>query len=76
MQNVSDTLNRMPPEEVEKLMIALQAWCKSGRGRQKELADAIGVTEQVLSNWLHRRKTPSMPYWFQLQAFVKKKRIK
>jgi len=74
MENVSDTLSRMPPEEVELLLIELQAWCKEKHGRQRELADAIGVSEQVVSNWLYRRKNPSLPYWLKLVAFAKKQR--
>lgn len=74
MKDVSYTLSRMPPEEVERLMIELQVWCKGKHGRQRKLADAIGVSEQVVSNWLNRRKTPSLKYWLALQAFAKKQR--
>ena len=63
-----------PPDEVDSLMNELLAWCKDRRGRQKELAEELGVTEQVMSNWLWKRKTPSLKYWLQLQAVVKKLR--
>jgi hypothetical protein len=68
----SDTIVRMPPHEVDKLMSELLAWSKEERGRGRELAAAIGVTEQVVSNWLYRRKNPSLKYWLELQAFAKK----
>jgi hypothetical protein len=57
-------------------MSELLTWCKEERGR--ELAAAIGVTEQVVSNWLYiyRRKTPSLRYWLAFQAFSKKIRRK
>jgi hypothetical protein len=63
-----------PPDEVDGLMDELLAWCKARRGRQKELAREMGVTEQVMSNWLWKRKTPSLKYWLRLQAVVKKLR--
>ena len=65
------TIRRMPPEEVDKLMSELLTWCKAKRGRGRELAAAIGVSEQVVSNWLYRRKNPSLNYWLALQAFAK-----
>jgi hypothetical protein len=68
---ISDTIRRMPPKEVDELMNELLAWSKEERGRGREIAAAIGVTEQVVSNWLYRRKTPSIKYWLQLQAFAK-----
>jgi predicted transcriptional regulator len=61
-----------PPDEVDALMDELLAWCKAERGRQKELARELGVTEQVMSNWLSKRKTPSLKYWLQLQVYVKR----
>jgi hypothetical protein len=61
-----------PPDQVAALMNELKVWCKAGRARQKELADIIGVSEQVFSNWLNLRKTPSLPYWFRLQDETRK----
>jgi DNA-binding transcriptional regulator YiaG len=63
-----------PPYEVDLLMSELSQWCQQERGRQRELAAAIDVTEQVVSNWLYRRKTPSLKHWLALQAFAKKQR--
>jgi hypothetical protein len=68
----SDTMPWMPPKEVDELMSELLTWCKAERGRGRELAAAIGVTEHVVSNWLYRRKNPSLKYWLDLQAFAKK----
>ena len=74
--NLSNTIPRMAPEEQDRLMKELLEWCKAVRGRQKALAEELNVTEQTLSNWLHRRKNPSLEYWFALQDFSKKKRLK
>ena len=67
-----DTLDKMPPEEVEKVMDEIRVWCEAKRGRQKQLARDVGVSEQVMSNWLNKRKTPSLTYWLQLQALAQK----
>jgi len=53
-------------------MEALRKWAKQGHGRQKQLAEAIGVTEPTLSNWLAGRKTPSLQKFFALRDFLKK----
>ena len=72
---LSNTLSQMaPPEEVEALMNEIRLWCEAQRGRQKQLAQEFGVSEQVMSNWLNKRKTPSLKYWLQLQAFAKRMR--
>ena len=62
----------MAPEEVESLMNDIRLWCAAERGRQKELASELGVTQQVFSNWLNGHKTPALPYWLKLQALAKK----
>jgi hypothetical protein len=73
--NVSSvTLSAMPPEELDALMAELKAWCKAKHGRQRELAAELGVTEQVLSNWIARRKMPGLENYLRLQAFLKKQK--
>jgi transcriptional regulator with XRE-family HTH domain len=73
--NVSSvTLSAMPPEELDALMAELKAWCKAKHGRQRELAAELGVTEQVLSNWIARRKMPGLQNYLRLQAFLKRQR--
>ena len=62
----------MPPEELDTLMAELKAWCKDKHGRQKNLAEELGITEQLLSNWIARRKTPSLENYLKLKAFLKK----
>jgi transcriptional regulator with XRE-family HTH domain len=66
----------MSPREVDRFMAALLRWAKEERGRSKEIADALGVSEQVVSNWLNRRKTPTLDHWFKLQDFAREKRIR
>jgi len=64
----------MPPEEFDVLMARLKAWCKEKHGRQKALAEELGITEQLLSNWIAKRKTPGLENYLKLQAFLKNQR--
>ena len=72
----SATMGAMPPKEIDALMAELHHWCKQERGRQKDLAERLGVTEQTLSNWIARRKTPSLEKYLFIRAFLKKERRK
>jgi transcriptional regulator with XRE-family HTH domain len=70
----SVTLPAMPPEELDALMAELRAWCKAKHGRQRDLAAELGVTEQVLSNWIAGRKKPGLENYLKLRAFLAKRR--
>jgi hypothetical protein len=65
-----DTLP-MPPEEVEKLMAELSAWCEAKYGRQSELADKLGVSKQLVANWLAGRRALTLKHYFAIQGFLK-----
>jgi DNA-binding transcriptional regulator YiaG len=71
-----DTLLVMPPEALDRLMAELKAWFKEHHGEQKKLATSLGISEQLLSNWLARRKDPGLKNYLALQSFAKKHRIK
>ena len=47
----------------------LEALCRV-HGRQKEIAHAIGVSEQVLSNWIHGSRSPSLESFFKIKDFL------
>jgi transcriptional regulator with XRE-family HTH domain len=64
----------MPPEELDALMAELKAWCKAKHGRQKDLAEKIGVSEDTISHWIARRKKPGLEKYFELRAFLKQQR--
>jgi transcriptional regulator with XRE-family HTH domain len=61
----------MPPEEVEKLIAELTAWCGAKYGRQTELADKLGVSKQLVANWLAGRRTPTLKHFFAIQAILR-----
>jgi transcriptional regulator with XRE-family HTH domain len=65
---------RVAPQEVDKLISGLTAWCRAQHGRQREIAAMLGVSEQLVSNWLARRKTPTLQHGLQIQEFLNKQR--
>jgi transcriptional regulator with XRE-family HTH domain len=64
----------MAPKESEILIDELRAWCEEEYGRQAEVAEKIGVSRQVVTDWLHGRAVPSLDNGLKLQAFLKKQR--
>lgn len=72
MPKLSSILGRVSEDELRRVMTALKKWAKGGHGRQKQLAEAIGVTEPTLSNWLALRKRPSLTKFFALRDFMKR----
>jgi transcriptional regulator with XRE-family HTH domain len=73
---ISGITRRVPPDEIDRLMNALLKWCKKERGRQRQLAAELRVTEQVASNWLNRRKNPRVTHYVKLREFADKYGIK
>lgn len=68
-----DTVEVMPPEEeIVQLMTELRVWCKGMRGRQRMLAEELGVREDVLANWLRLHRTPSLYNWLKLRDVARR----
>jgi predicted XRE-type DNA-binding protein len=70
--NLSD--RGMPPKESEILMAELKSWCDERYGRRAEVAEAIGVSRQIVSDWIKGRAIPNLDNGLALQAFLKKQR--
>jgi hypothetical protein len=64
----------MPPKESEILIAELKAWADAKYGRRSAIARMLGLSPQLVSDWLAGRKTPTLDTGFQLQAFLKKQR--
>jgi hypothetical protein len=64
------SVSLMPPEEIKDLMIALNAWCKADRGRQKELAESLEVSASTLANWFAGHRIPGLGSWLKLKEFA------
>ena len=53
---VRDRLRRKKPEKAQQLLLKLDSWCSEKRGRQSEVACAVGVGRQLVNDWLAGRK--------------------
>jgi transcriptional regulator with XRE-family HTH domain len=60
----------MNTSEVKKLMARLAAWCHAKHGHQKELAKAMGVSDQWVSNWVSGQRIPNLEHGLQIQVFL------
>jgi predicted transcriptional regulator len=65
----------MGTKELKELMAELAAECEP-YGRQKEVAKELGVSEQILSNWLSGSRVPLLKNLFKIEAFLKKQKTK
>jgi len=64
----------MAPEETDKLIGELRAWCDQEVGRRVQIAKHLGTSRQRISDWLGGRKSPTLEQGLKLQAFLKKQR--
>jgi transcriptional regulator with XRE-family HTH domain len=62
----------MPPTDAEKLMAEVKAWADQKRGRRSEMARMLGVSRQLVTNWLAGRKMPTLDDGLKLQVFLKR----
>jgi hypothetical protein len=67
-------LSALITREYNILREQLRSWCQAGRGRQKKIAEALGVSKQLVSGWLSGHRIMSLNEWLQIQAFQKKQR--
>ena len=64
----------MPSKESEKLIAQLKAWADDKYGRGREIAEMLGVSPQLVSEWFAGRRTPTLDTGLKIQAFLKKQR--
>ena len=69
-----NTLPCMPPREVEKLIADLEAWCDAEHGRRTELAKAVGMSKQHVTNLLARRRGITLEHYFAIKEFLEKQK--
>jgi transcriptional regulator with XRE-family HTH domain len=60
----------VPAKEVDDLIDRMAAWCSREHGRQQEIAEAIGVSKQHVSNLLARRRTPTLAQFLAIRDFL------
>ena len=66
----------MTAEDVSRILDELREWCHGKHGRQKALADAIGVKKQIVYNWLNAKSVPSWAHGLDIQDFLRRQRKK
>ncbi|MBV9999941.1 MAG: helix-turn-helix transcriptional regulator [Verrucomicrobia bacterium] len=57
--------------EVEQFINELRTWCKAKYGRQRKLANTLGVDERRVSEWLAGRSAPSLGIALRIQKFLR-----
>jgi hypothetical protein len=69
-----ERLNRKGPEKTQVLLAELGDWCGEERGRQSEVARAIGSTPQAVNDWLNGRKKMTGEQALRVSEFMKQRR--
>jgi hypothetical protein len=64
----------MASKESERILAELQAWCNQKHGRRMEIARMLNVSPQLVSDWMARRRTPTLDDGLKIMAFLKKQR--
>jgi transcriptional regulator with XRE-family HTH domain len=60
-------MGRQTPEQV---LDKLRAWCKEQRGRNLEIAKKLGVSKQLVTDWLKNRAMPTWEIGTKIQEFL------
>jgi len=67
-------MKRIKDPAVETLLDTLREWCEAEHGRNAEIADHLGVSRQLVTDWLKGRAIPTLSSGLKLQAFLKEHR--
>jgi transcriptional regulator with XRE-family HTH domain len=60
--------------EVKALIDELQTWCKAKHGRNTEIANRLGVSRQLVSDWFSGAASPTLATGLKIQTFLKAQR--
>jgi DNA-binding XRE family transcriptional regulator len=64
----------MPRKEAEKLLLELKEWADARYGRRAEVAQLLGVSKQLISEWFAGRSTPTWDHGLAIAAFLSRQR--
>jgi transcriptional regulator with XRE-family HTH domain len=64
----------MSDAEVKSLIYELKTWCKEKHGRNAQIADMLGVSRQLVSDWFSGSAVPTWTTGLKIQALLKKRR--
>jgi DNA-binding transcriptional regulator YiaG len=63
----------MSPERIARLLSDVVSWCKKNRYTQVELAQALGVSPQLVTEWKKGRAQPTGEQALHMQELIKTK---
>jgi DNA-binding XRE family transcriptional regulator len=63
-----------PEIKVKAWINELQDWCKEKYGRNTEVAEKLGVSRQLVSDWFAGRTVPNWATGLKIQEFLKQQR--
>jgi transcriptional regulator with XRE-family HTH domain len=63
----------MSDTEVKSLIYELKTWCKEKHGRNAQIAEMLGVSRQLVSDWFSGSAVPTWKTGLKIQAFLKKR---
>jgi hypothetical protein len=64
----------MAKQTPEQVLKRLRAWCQEKRGRNVEIAQTLGVSKQLVTDWLKGRALPTWKNGAKLEEFLKNQR--
>jgi hypothetical protein len=62
--------------KAKALINELQTWCREKYGRNTEVAKALGVSRQLISDWFSGRTVPTLIMGFAIQEFLETQKAK
>jgi hypothetical protein len=63
----------MPPK-TQKLLDDLKDWCDQSYGRRSEVAKAVGLGPQAITDWFGGRRQPTAEQILVVQEFLAKQK--
>jgi transcriptional regulator with XRE-family HTH domain len=62
----------MPDEDPRAVIDELKRWCGGQYGRQSQIARQLGVSRQLVNDWLAGKAMPRIETWLKLKDFLGK----
>jgi len=67
-----NTMPLMTDPQISALLVELRAYCKEKRGRLRDLAVELGVSDSLLATWFSGHRTPKITKCLKLEAVAKR----
>jgi DNA-binding XRE family transcriptional regulator len=63
----------MSPERTDRFLAEVQAWLKQHKVKQREFAEMVGVSAQLVNDWFKGRSQPMGEHVLLMQEILKQK---